>query len=142
MASTDYPLSVSSKFIDNAGTEHLVTVRGRNLEDFRGRLTEAGNIFPYAGFAHNAASVATNATSQVTEEPTPIPTKPPNPVAATADQATINANTRAVEGRVARKAAAPSCPQHQRKMIPSKYNDGFYCPTKDGDTYCQHSVAA
>lgn len=138
MASTDYPLSVSSKFIDNAGTEHLVTVRGRNLDDFQGRLNEAGHIFPYAGFAQHTAPAT---------QPDPVPSTPTpikeNPVAASADQASINANTRAVKARVDRKNAAPTCPQHQRKMSPSKFGNGdFYCTAKNGDGYCQHTLAA
>ena len=132
MASTDYPLSVSSKFIDNAGTEHLVTVRGRNLEDFRGRLNEAGHIFPYAGFA------TTSAPASDTPAPTPIQT-----VADTEGQATAAAQDRATAARNARKDAAPTCPQHQRKMSTSKFgNGGYYCTSKESDNYCQHTVAA
>ena len=136
MASTDYPLSVSSKFVDDHGTEHLVTVRGRNLDDFRGRLNEAGNIFPYAGFSQHQAP-ATPA-----EQPATAPT-PINPVAASADQLSQDARVRQVKATTARNAAAPTCPQHQRKMSPSKFgNGGFYCTAKNGEDYCQHTIAA
>lgn len=142
MASTDYPLSVSSKFIDDAGTEHLVTVRGRNLEDFRGRLGEAGNIFPYAGFAHTPtvgqAIDAELAEQQTPGQPTPTPI---NPVAATEAQATAGAQDRATRTRIAQQDATPKCAKHQRAMLASKNGSGgYYCPSKDGDVYCQ-SVA-
>ncbi len=138
MASTDYPLSVSSKFIDDAGTEHLVTVRGRNLDDFQGRLNEAGHIFPYAGFrsAQPAATVtppiasapdmtpATDAAGNVAPAPTPINTGNPRPVNA----GPPNAN-------------APKCAEHHRPMRPSR-NGGWYCPAKTDDgSYCQSRVA-
>ena len=70
--------------------------------------------------------------------PTPI-----NPIAASADQLSQDARMRKVKATTTRKDAAPTCPQHQRKMSPSKFdNGGFYCTAKDGEDYCQHTIAA
>ncbi len=132
MASTDYPLSVSSKFTDDAGTEHLVTVRGRNLDDFQGRLNEAGHIFPYAGF-RTPPHITVTAGSEVGAGPTQVDTPPPTPITTGTprgvNQGPPNAN-------------APKCADHSRPMRPSK-NGGWYCPAKNGDgTYCQVHQAA
>ena len=127
MASTDYPFSVSSKFIDDHGTEHLVTIRGQNIETFQSRLNEASNIFPYAGF-----SVTENVVIPAT--PTPI-----NPLAATEAAATAAANVRAATARI-----APQCAVHARKMLRSKFGDqDWYCSAKvEGGEYCDQRVAA
>ena len=146
MASTDYPFSVSSKFVDDSGTEHLVTIRGRNLEDFSSRLSQASSIFPYAGFH----SLQATPTHQPEEDFTPTtdshgnvgPPTPLNPVAASADRLSQEARVREVKATATKNGDVPVCPQHQRKMLSSKFDGGFYCPSKDGDVYCQHSIAA
>ena len=152
MASTDYPFSVSSKFIDDHGTEHLVTIRGQNIETFQTRLTEAANIFPYAGF-----SVTEHVAMPAAPVPTPIkpvaatpsppvvgwqrppPNSPTNPIAAGEPAATAAANVRAASARI-----APECPVHARKMLRSKFGDqDWYCSAKvEGGEYCDQRVAA
>ena len=136
MASTDYPLSVSSKFIDDAGTEHLVTVRGRNLDDFQGRLNEAGHIFPYAGFRATAHITVTNA--EVGAGPTQVDTPPPTPI--------TSAPTTSIPPDMNRTPAnhpdrAPKCGTHNSQLRPSK-DGGWFCPRKNDDgTYCQVRAA-
>ena len=116
MASTDFPFSVTSKFIDASGAEHLVTVRAATVQDFANRLTQASTVFPYAGFAAPAAP-RTPASS-----PAPAPEAPaPTPIRTPSQQ-------------------APHCTTHNRPMTRSKWG-GWYCPAKTDDGYCQEKSA-
>lgn len=137
MAATDWPFSITSKFLDTGGAEHLVTVRGQNIEAFATRLHEAATLFPYAGFANGHAAPAAQ------PEPTPgivTPIRTGDP--------TTDAQYRDSASRINRKAAAangnghtPKCSTHNSPMRPSK-NGGWFCPrTNDDGTYCQTRAA-
>jgi len=136
MASTDYPLSVSSKFIDDAGTEHLVTVRGRNLEDFHHRLQESGQIFPYAAFSTVGngrvapSAVNTPPGDAVPASVTPITASPPASIPPDMSRTPANHPDR-----------APKYANHNSPMRPSK-DGGWFCPRKNEDnTFCQVRAA-
>jgi len=142
---SDFPFSVTSKFIDTSGAEHLVTIRAATVDDFAKRLADAATLFPYAGF--------TRPQGQTEADPTPIVRG--DIVAATIQtpeterELTQRANQRAAVRRVERKNGdgPPSespllCPVHGRQMYPSRWG-GWYCPVKDEeDQYCKEKVAA
>lgn len=134
MAATDWPFSVTSKFLDAGGAEHLVTVRGQNLEAFASRLSEAATLFPYAGFTNGHATPTTAAVDpRVPEAQTPPE-----------DIDTVRARLQANTNRRAPNANAPKCNIHNRPMLPSrKTGIAWYCPAKNQDgTYCTTNIAA
>jgi hypothetical protein len=137
MAATDWPFSVTSKFLDAGGAEHLVTVRGQNLEAFAARLQEAATLFPYAGFTNGNHHQAPH---QPAQPPTPIDPPPIVKPIVTGDP-NLDAQYRDAAARINAKANTPKCSIHQRPMRPSR-NGGWFCPAKNGDgTYCQTRAA-
>ncbi|OGO08254.1 MAG: hypothetical protein A2Y61_05585 [Chloroflexi bacterium RBG_13_60_13] len=137
MGSTDFPFSITSKFIDAGGAEHLVTVRAPTVEAFNTRLQEASTLFPYAGFTNGATVPA----------PAPTPThQPPAHNPPPSGNLTQDANTRGAAAAVNTKDVSNGnghkCAEHQRPLIPSRYG-GWYCPAKNEDgTYCAVKIAA
>lgn len=134
MASTDYPFSITSKFVGAGSAEHMVTIRGQNIEMFNQRLVEAATLFPYAGFIENANTHPVAPLS-------PVATGPIEPPAPTGDL-DHDAQARATVHRINEKANAPKCADHNSPMRPSK-DGGWFCPRKvEGGTYCLVHIAA
>jgi len=126
MAGTDFPFSVTSKYLDQGGAELLVTVRGPTAEQFQARLAEASTIFPRAGFTANGHQAAD-------------PQAPTN-IAQARRQTEVEQVQAAHADLRSHRNTDPAdqvCPTHGVGK-PSKYNGGLYCPTKleDGE-YCK-----
>lgn len=149
MASTDYPFSVTSKFISQDGAEHLVTVRAATVKDFAVRLTEAATVFPYAGFGQGvqvdpSTGVVPEAAAP-TEDVETVKARLRETARAQEQAATRRAQERAATGR---NGNAPHCPVHHRRMSPSRWG-GYYCTAKLGDqdadggqAYCSEKATA
>ena len=131
MAGTDFPFSVTSKYLDQGGAELLVTVRGPTAEQFQARLAEASTIFPRAGFTANGHHPAT--AGQATADP-----QAPTNIAQARRQTEVEQVQAAhAKAREQREATGHVCPEHGVAKA-SRYNGGSYCPTKlESGEYCK-----
>lgn len=132
----DMPFSINAKFINQAGAEILMSVRGTTIDSFTTNVEQMHGLYPEAGLV--------GPLMQPAAPPTPIvaPVLPVNgDVAASADTVNANANMRAAAARANNKQA-PKCAVHNRPMLPSKH-DGvlWYCSSKNDDgTYCDVNI--
>jgi hypothetical protein len=129
---SDYPFSITSKFIGAEGAEHLVTVRAPTIDQFRQNLTAAATVFPYAGFV-------------ATGDPQAPPADPQAPVSIAQARREVEVAEQ-VQGATANARAARAnghqCPDHARSAK-SRYTGGLYCPTQlDDGSWCKWTASA
>lgn len=140
---SDYPFSVTSKYLDTEGAELLVTVRAPTVEQFRQHLADAATVFPRAGFANDNGARWTPPTD---DPQAPVSITQARRQVEVAEQvqgahANIREQRAAAQGKgngqTATQTADQVCPKHGMAKA-SKYN-GLFCPSKDEDTgdYCQ-----
>jgi hypothetical protein len=140
MSATDFPFSITSKFIGNGGAEHLVTVRGPTAEIFAQRLAEAACIFPYAGFVTSADEPQVEDPEREPERETEAPVniaQARNQVMRQEQGAAAHGNAIAARNAQEQQARSngahpPRCPEHNRANR-SQYYDGLYCPGLNAD---------
>jgi len=131
---SDMPYSANSKWLDSDGVEHLVSVRGTTIDQFKANLEATATAFPGGNFT---AQTPTPVTHEKLHHQDADPQAPVS-IAQARRQTEVEQVQRAhANVREQREATGHVCPEHGVAKA-SRFNGGSYCPTKleDGG-YCK-----